>query len=86
MILKHHFDTDVDECIEGIHQCHQVCQNIIGSYTCGCNDGFMLDTDGRSCNGKSFFSTLSSLTNIVPGPLPIGTTEKVEFLASGNVH
>ena len=54
--------TDVDECTEGTHQCQQVCQNTIGSYTCGCNDGFILDTDGRSCNGKnSFLSTLSVL-------------------------
>ena len=48
------FDTDVDECGEGMHRCQQVCQNTIGSHTCDCNDGFMLGTDGRSCNGKRF--------------------------------
>ena len=56
------FATDVNECTEGTHQCQQACLNTIGSYTCGCNDGFMLGTDGRSCNGKNpFFSTLSLL-------------------------
>ena len=50
--------TDVDECTEGTHQCQQVCLNTVGSYTCSCNDGFMLSTDGRSCNGKSVFHPL----------------------------
>ena len=36
-----------------MHQCQQICQNTVGSYTCDCNDGFMLGTDERSCNGKT---------------------------------
>ena len=46
--------TDVNECTEGMNQCQEICQNMIGSYTCDCNDGFMLSTDGRSCIGNKF--------------------------------
>ena len=45
-------NTDIDECTEGTHQCQQNCHNTIGSYTCSCNNGFTIDTDGRSCNGR----------------------------------
>ena len=45
------FDTDTDECSEGMSNCSQVCINTDGSFTCGCNDGYLLDTDGTSCNG-----------------------------------
>ena len=45
------FDTDIDECSEGIANCSQVCTNTDGSFTCECNDGYLLDTDVTSCNG-----------------------------------
>ena len=31
--------------------CNQNCFNTIGSFTCSCNNGYVLDEDGRSCNG-----------------------------------
>ena len=43
-----HLDTD--ECIVG--SCSQNCANTNGSFTCSCRNGFSLDSDGRSCNGK----------------------------------
>ena len=44
---------DIDECNEGTHVCTpHTCVNTIGSYTCGCNSGYLLDTDGFTCNGK----------------------------------
>ena len=45
--------TDVDECSEQSDSCSQVCINTIGSYTCSCNAGFSLDSDGRSCTPQS---------------------------------
>jgi hypothetical protein len=50
---------DINECTEGIHQCQQTCQNMIGSYTCGCSDGFMLGNDRRSCSGKTLLSIIT---------------------------
>ena len=45
------FYTDIDECSAGTHDCDQICTNNAGSYTCSCNDGHVLDSNGRTCNG-----------------------------------
>ena len=47
------FNIDVDECLEGTHECVQNCHNTIGSYACSCNIGFVIDVDERSCDGKN---------------------------------
>uniref|UniRef100_A0A8B9RJB3 Sushi domain-containing protein n=1 Tax=Astyanax mexicanus TaxID=7994 RepID=A0A8B9RJB3_ASTMX len=40
---------DLDECVEGLHQCQQVCENTFGSYRCSCSAGFQLSADRMSC-------------------------------------
>ncbi|XP_019641639.1 PREDICTED: fibulin-1-like isoform X1 [Branchiostoma belcheri] len=42
--------TDIDECAADIDNCAQVCTNTDGSYTCGCNPGYVLNADGVSCD------------------------------------
>ena len=42
---------DIDECSDGTHDCSQTCTNTIASYTCGCNTGYLLETDGITCSG-----------------------------------
>ena len=42
---------DIDECSDGTHYCSQTCTNTVGSFTCGCNYGYLLDVDGTTCNG-----------------------------------
>ena len=44
--------TDVDECLEGTSGCSQECTNTVGSFTCSCFDGYLLDEDGKTCKGK----------------------------------
>ena len=44
--------TDVDECREQVDECDQDCKNTDGSYICGCSSGFLLDPNGKSCNGE----------------------------------
>ncbi|KAL1265898.1 hypothetical protein QQF64_003925 [Cirrhinus molitorella] len=41
---------DLDECVEELHLCQQVCQNALGSYRCSCSPGFQLSSDGTSCS------------------------------------
>ncbi|KAI5629876.1 hypothetical protein C0J50_10413, partial [Silurus asotus] len=40
---------DLDECVEGLHECQQVCENTFGSYRCSCTPGFQLSFDRISC-------------------------------------
>ena len=46
-----HFNLDIDECSEDTNGCSQTCNNTEGSFTCGCNDGYLLHSDGITCNG-----------------------------------
>ena len=49
--------SDIDECMEEIHDCEQICNNVNGSYTCSCNPGYIIDVDLRSCNGKKNYKS-----------------------------
>ena len=49
-----HISADINECIIGTDRCSQKCQNTLGSYTCSCDSGYRLSSDGWICNGKSF--------------------------------
>jgi len=48
--MNDHFQ-DINEC-NGDHECDQGCNNTVGSYSCSCDDGYLLGTDGRTCEGK----------------------------------
>ena len=39
----------------------QTCQNTVGSYTCNCTAGYVLNGDGRTCDGE--FTTLQFSRN-----------------------
>ena len=42
---------DIDECLEGVANCSQLCNNTYGSYECVCEPGYMLDEeDNVTCN------------------------------------
>ena len=58
IIIHTHFciyflSPDIDECSDGTHNCSQTCTNTERSFTCGCNTGFLLDTDEVTCNGMT---------------------------------
>lgn len=45
------YHADVDECLEGTHNCSAECMNTPGGFLCGCTSGYLLSEDGVSCNG-----------------------------------
>ena len=47
--LKPYICFDLDECEENQHNCEHTCVNTEGSYTCKCDYGYILHTDGKSC-------------------------------------
>ena len=43
------FFADRDECQFNNGGCRHKCTNVVGSYRCSCNDGFVLHSDGHDC-------------------------------------
>lgn len=51
--------TDVDECSLNTHDCdsrseRRTCTNTQGSFTCGCQSGYKIAADKKTCNGWNF--------------------------------
>ena len=57
---------DIDECSERLDNCMSGCSNTEGSFVCTCEEGYMLDTDGRSCKCGGYFTESSGSFN-TPG-------------------
>lgn len=43
--------SDINECSANTHNCQQRCTNTPGGFTCGCQDGYRLQSDRKSCSG-----------------------------------
>ena len=55
--------VDINECVEGTHNCEQICSNTEGSFTCSCRESYSLNEDGNTCSvscGGSFSSLFGS--------------------------
>ena len=57
--------TDIDECSNGTHSCVQMCNNTHGAYHCLCRDGYELESDGFSCEGRSTLIMLHKIKWII---------------------
>ena len=55
--------TDVDECNDGIDNCHSFanCSNANGSFSCSCHDGYT--GDGLTCSG-THIANIAGVTSI----------------------
>ena len=52
MLLPHIY-ADIDECATNTNTCDQLCNNTIGSFLCGCMDGYRLIVmDNSTCDGN----------------------------------
>ena len=43
--------SDVNECLNNNGGCHHNCHDSDTSYTCSCNNGYQLNSDGHTCEG-----------------------------------
>lgn len=68
----HLFSKDVDECKEGTSSCEFGCVNTVGSYTCSCLPGYVLNRDGKTCRG-TYFMVLKNQTFI-------GYSHEIKFM------
>ena len=46
--------SDKNECTDGTAKCIQTCINTPGSFHCECNTGFVLNSDGATCDGEYY--------------------------------
>ena len=50
--MSHFSDIiDTNECVENTDNCEQTCENVMGSFNCGCISGYALTSDRRTCQG-----------------------------------
>ena len=55
-LCKFYNFLDIDECGNtDLYDCTDLCNNIAGTYTCACSDGYSLDDDDHTCSGKLSF-------------------------------
>ena len=50
--------TDIDECAENSSLCEHICNNTEGNYTCDCDEGYELNSNGYSCTGEAMLPLL----------------------------
>ena len=51
LVFVQHY-IDINECSDTT-LCDQICVEVKGSYRCRCENGFRLQTDGRTCAGTA---------------------------------
>ena len=57
-----YFFLDYDECKkQEDNQCSQICQNVIGSFSCGCKKGFKLGPDEKTCLGMFLLRSIKGV-------------------------
>ena len=47
--------ADIDECLGNNGGCEQLCVNSEGSFSCACNQGYILSPDGQRCLRESMY-------------------------------
>ena len=45
---------DINECGVNNGGCSELCANTIGSFVCSCQQGFVLQSDGFTCQGIDY--------------------------------
>lgn len=54
----------MNECELGTHNCTQICNDLIGSYSCDCITGYVLASNKLTCSSKPIFSKFVTIINI----------------------
>ncbi len=57
---------DINECLSDNGECEHDCTNTEGNFSCSCNTGYELDSNGFNCSGN-----IIHVLNIIPYPIII---------------
>ena len=67
------YSLDIDECELSNGGCEHHCSNLIGSYGCSCDDGFVLNSDDRNCTGRYIHRVIQSMVDTTITCIQIST-------------
>ena len=56
--------ADIDEC-DGLNPCEQSCNNTDGGFQCGCDEGFVLESNSFSCEGLCSLTLSAVLVHVL---------------------
>ena len=51
-VFIHNYISDINECLTNNGGCQLNCHNSDGSYSCSCNNGYLLNNNGYTCEGR----------------------------------
>lgn len=57
------FCADINECRMEIDSCSENCHDTVGSYTCSCNAGYTLNSNGFTCDGMVTFECVEKFVS-----------------------
>ena len=88
------FNSDIDECLEGLDGCDQRCANTAGSYFCTCTDGYELESDNHTCTGtgRHYLSCIIIISlggttiNLLPICLIVCRVSLLDMHVQGSSH
>eukprot|EP01124_Arcella_intermedia_P018681 TRINITY_DN257_c0_g1_i2.p1 TRINITY_DN257_c0_g1~~TRINITY_DN257_c0_g1_i2.p1 ORF type:complete len:1093 (+),score=193.29 TRINITY_DN257_c0_g1_i2:407-3280(+) len=52
---------DINECVNGTHNCEEICTDTVDSYTCSCGFGAKLNVDGHHCDCLPGYQKLNDI-------------------------
>lgn len=57
--------SEFDECANpNVSRCNQTCINSFGSFSCECNQGYILQEEGRICEGIIYFLKIDFVASL----------------------
>ena len=64
--------VEINECASSSSPCEHSCTNTDGSFQCSCNNGYLLDDDGRSCDGMFMYLVMENMCYSIWNIITIG--------------
>ena len=75
---------DIDECLTNNGGCAHSCINNVGSFTCQCRPGHVLDYNGKTCSGTFLFDNNKQIKEHI-GRMPFGFSGTIAIVHVNNI-